>query len=134
MTFGWIQDVRFDGQGLVPAVIQDMANHRVLMVGYMNMEALRTTLETGRVHFWSRSRKSLWCKGETSGHSQRLEEIRLDCDGDALLVMVSQEVAACHTGHVSCFYRRWTPAGWQEAEERVFDPNAVYGVRPESSQ
>ena len=127
MEFGWVQDVRFDGQGLVPAVIQDVADQRVLMVGYMNLEALRLTLETGRVHFWSRSRKALWCKGETSGHSQRLGEIRLDCDGDALLVKVTQEVAACHTGHASCFYRRWTPSGWQEAEERVFDPRMVYG-------
>jgi phosphoribosyl-ATP pyrophosphohydrolase/phosphoribosyl-AMP cyclohydrolase len=124
-----IQQLRFDDRGLLPVVIQDLKHGRVLMVGYMNLEALMKTLETGRVHFWSRSRNALWCKGETSGHLQHLEEIRLDCDGDTLLVKVKQEVAACHTGHRSCFFRVLTPNGWKETEERVFDPEDVYGKK-----
>jgi phosphoribosyl-AMP cyclohydrolase len=122
----WIREVRFDREGLVPAIVQDATDHRVLMLGYMNLEALGLTLQTGRVHFWSRSRRALWCKGETSGHIQRLVRIRIDCDGDALLVEVEQEVAACHTGHRSCFYRLWTAGGWKEAEDPVFDPRKVY--------
>jgi phosphoribosyl-AMP cyclohydrolase len=126
MKSGWAAQIRFDERGLVPAVIQENADGRVLMVGYMNLEALSRTLETGRVHFWSRSRRSLWSKGETSGHIQKVKEVRLDCDGDALLVKVEQVVAACHTGYRSCFYRRWTCGGWRESGEKVFDPEAVY--------
>jgi phosphoribosyl-AMP cyclohydrolase len=126
VTESWVQDVRFDDHGLVAAVIQDEDTDQVLMVGYMNAEALRRTLQTGKVHFWSRSRKRLWRKGETSGHVQQLREIRLDCDGDALLVRVRQEVAACHTGHRSCFFRTWTGGGWKEVGQRVFDPAQVY--------
>lgn len=126
MTDEWIKGVRFDRDGLVPAIVQDSAGLGVLMLGYMNLEALRLTVHTRRVHFWSRSRRAIWCKGETSGHVQRLEEIRIDCDGDALLLKVEQEVAACHTGHRSCFYRVWTPGGWEEAEGLVFDPSEVY--------
>jgi phosphoribosyl-AMP cyclohydrolase len=128
----WAQRVRFDTQGLIPAVIQDHGSRQVLMVGYMNGEALRLSIETGRVHFWSRSRRSLWCKGETSGHVQRVMEIRLDCDGDTVLVEVAQEVAACHTGHTSCFYRALRGNDWQETEQRVFDPTQVYGQRSET--
>jgi phosphoribosyl-ATP pyrophosphohydrolase/phosphoribosyl-AMP cyclohydrolase len=124
----WIRAVKFDGQGLVPAVVQDWESRGVLMVGYMNQEALRQTLRSGKVHFWSRSRKSLWFKGETSGHIQHLVEIRLDCDGDALLLGVRQEVAACHTGHMSCFYRVLVGEAWEEGEPRVFDPERVYGA------
>jgi len=126
MTQGWMDEVKFDAHGLVPAVIQDEGGP-VLMLGYMNSEAMRLTLKTGRVHFWSRSRKALWCKGETSGHTQRLLEMRLDCDGDAVLLKVQQEVAACHTGHRSCFYRVQTPEGWKEVEAKRFDPARVYG-------
>jgi phosphoribosyl-AMP cyclohydrolase len=126
MNKAWIQAIRFDAQGLIPAVIQDHEDGKVLMVGYMNLEALMRTIDTGRVHFWSRSRQALWCKGETSGHIQLLKELRLDCDGDALLVRVKQEVAACHTGHRSCFYRRWTDKGWEVAERVIFDPELVY--------
>jgi phosphoribosyl-AMP cyclohydrolase len=120
--------LKFDTQGLVPAVIQDEEG-LVLMLGYMNQEAMRLTLETGKVHFWSRSRNALWCKGETSGHTQRVVEMRLDCDGDAVLLKVRQEVAACHTGHRSCFYRAWAPEGWQEVESKLFDPARVYGAK-----
>jgi phosphoribosyl-AMP cyclohydrolase len=128
MTAAWMKEVRFDDRGLVTAVIQDVADGRILMVGYMNREALRLTAETGQVHFWSRSRQALWRKGESSGHVQRAKEIRLDCDGDAVLVRVSQAVAACHTGHRSCFFRALRGLAWEEIETPVFDPEAVYGA------
>jgi phosphoribosyl-AMP cyclohydrolase len=98
--------VRFDDRGLIPAVVQDAANGDVLMVAWMNRESLRRTLDEGRTVFWSRSRKELWRKGDTSGHVQHVEEIRVDCDADVLLVRVHQVGAACHTGQRSCFHRR----------------------------
>ena len=99
-------EVRFGPDGLVVAVVQDVERHDVLMVAYMDAEALRRTLETGRTWFWSRSRREYWCKGETSGNRQLVERVALDCDGDALLVEVRQQGAgACHTGERSCFFR-----------------------------
>jgi len=99
-------DVAFGPDGLVPAVVQDAGDGAVLMLGYMDPEALRRTLSTGRSWFWSRSRKEYWCKGETSGNRQFVREVRYDCDGDALLVVVDQEGSgACHTGARSCFFR-----------------------------
>jgi len=98
-------ELKFDREGLIPAVIQDADSGEVLMVAYMNRESLRRTLESGRTWFWSRSRQEYWCKGETSGHGQYVREIRYDCDGDALLVKVFQVGPACHTGERSCFYR-----------------------------
>jgi phosphoribosyl-AMP cyclohydrolase len=104
--------VRYDAAGLVPAVVQDVADGTVLMVGYMNREALDRTLRSGRSWFWSRSRQEYWCKGETSGDRQWVREIRYDCDGDALLVVVEQEGrGACHTGNRSCFYRSFGQGG-----------------------
>ncbi len=101
-----LAEVRFDERGLVTAIVQDAEGGAVLMVAYMNDEALRRTLETGRTWFWSRSRKEYWCKGETSGDRQYVREVRVDCDGDALLVVVDQHGdGACHTKHWSCFYR-----------------------------
>lgn len=97
--------IKFDEKGLVTAVVQDMESGEVLMVAYMNEESLRRTLESGRTWFWSRSRRELWCKGETSGNRQYVREIRYDCDGDALLIKVLQVGPACHTGERSCFYR-----------------------------
>jgi phosphoribosyl-ATP pyrophosphohydrolase/phosphoribosyl-AMP cyclohydrolase len=99
------EELRFDDQGLIPAVVQDAANGDVLMVAWMNEEAVRRTLESGRTWFWSRSRKELWRKGDTSGNVQHVHEVRFDCDGDTLLVKVTQVGAACHTGERSCFYR-----------------------------
>lgn len=99
----------FDGQGLITVIVQDAETLQVLMVAYMNDEALRLTRETGEAHFWSRSRRMLWHKGATSGNVQRVLEIRYDCDGDALLLMVKPAGPACHTGEVSCFYRAITP-------------------------
>ena len=97
--------LRFDDRGLIAAVVQDATSGAVLMVAWMNAAALRLTLETGQTHFWSRSRGALWHKGATSGNVQRVREIRYDCDGDALLVLVEPAGPACHTGATSCFYR-----------------------------
>jgi len=96
----------FDQNGLIPAIIQDHRSLKVMMMAYMNAEALKRTVRTGRVHFYSRSRKSLWYKGETSGNVQRVKEIRIDCDQDALLILVDPAGPACHTGAVSCFFRK----------------------------
>ncbi len=97
--------LRFDERGLVPAVIQDVENGEVLMVAWMNEEAVRRTLDSGRTWFWSRSRQELWRKGDTTGHVQHVREVRYDCDADTLLVKVDQVGAACHTGERSCFHR-----------------------------
>ncbi|HHV97175.1 MAG TPA: phosphoribosyl-AMP cyclohydrolase [Clostridiaceae bacterium] len=97
--------LKFNNDGLIPVIAQDVDTNEVLMLAYMNQEAFKKTLETGIAHYWSRSRKKLWMKGETSGHIQRVESIRIDCDNDALLLKVKQEGAACHTGNFSCFYR-----------------------------
>lgn len=108
--------IRFDEAGLVPAIVQERGTGRVLMVAYMNRESLTLTRRTGFTHFWSRSRRSLWKKGDTSGHVQRVVSLRLDCDGDALLIEVDQEGPACHTGKISCFFRSATGDTWGEAE------------------
>jgi phosphoribosyl-AMP cyclohydrolase / phosphoribosyl-ATP pyrophosphohydrolase len=97
--------VQFNEQGLIPAIVQDATSGQVLMLAYMNREALEKTLATGLTHYWSRSRQQLWRKGETSGHSQHVQEIRYDCDADTLLVLVTQEGVACHTGKPSCFFQ-----------------------------
>ncbi|MGD0015732.1 MAG: phosphoribosyl-AMP cyclohydrolase [Bryobacteraceae bacterium] len=114
--------------GLLAAVIQDADSGRVLMVGFMNEEAFRKTVETGYATFWSRSRKKLWMKGEHSGHRLEVREISTDCDQDAVLVKVRVlGPGVCHTGHESCFYRRLEDGQWVEAEPRVYDPGAIYG-------
>lgn len=100
--------LKFDKRGLIPAVVQDAATRQVLMVAWMNAESLRLTQETGQTHFWSRSRQELWHKGGTSGNVQRVQEIRVDCDADTLLVLVEPAGPACHTGEVSCFFRELT--------------------------
>lgn len=121
----------FDKQGsLITAVVQDAATHRVLMVGYMNREALEKTLSTGHVTFFSRSRQKLWTKGESSGHYLNLKSISTDCDGDALLVQaVPIGPGVCHNGYESCFYRSWQEGAWVATEAPVYDPNSVYGVK-----
>ena len=125
-------DVRFDGRGLVPAVVQEAGTGEVLMVGYMNREALEKTLETGYTWFYSRSRNRLWQKGETSGHIQRVREVLADCDHDTLLIRVDQEgPGACHEGYKSCFHDAVdaAPGGAGVVAERTFDPARVYGGR-----
>ena len=117
-------DLAFDEQGLVPAVAQDADSGDVLMLAYVSRAALERTRETGDAHYYSRSRDELWEKGATSGNVQHVAEVRIDCDGDALLYRVDQEGGACHTGHESCFHR--TLDG-DVVGERVFDPEDVYG-------
>ena len=106
MGSDWLEQLAFDGRGLLPAVVQDAEDGRVLMVGWVNQEALQRTAETGLVHFWSRSRQQLWRKGETSGNELRLQSAWRDCDDDTLLFKVHPSGPTCHTGEVSCFYRR----------------------------
>ena len=114
--------------GLIAAIAVDDASGDVLMVGWMNREAVERTLATGEVVYWSRSRQALWRKGETSGFVQRLRSVRLDCDGDALLLRVEQVGgAACHTGRRSCFFRRAEDGRWVVEGEPLFDPKEVYG-------
>ena len=109
--------------GLIPAIVQDIRSGEVLMLAYMNDEAIIKTIETGRAHYWSRSRNKLWLKGESSGHFQIVREIRIDCDEDAILLLVEQEGGACHTGYNSCFYR--TIDG-KVIGKKVFEPQEVY--------
>ncbi|MFB6118256.1 phosphoribosyl-AMP cyclohydrolase [Halosegnis sp.] len=116
-------DVEFEPDGLVPAVAQDAETGEVLMLAYVNREALARTRETGEAHYYSRSREELWHKGATSGHTQTVKEVRVDCDADALLYVVEQAGGACHTGHHSCFHR--TLEG-ETVGKRVFDPAEVY--------
>lgn len=105
MDFSLLEQLKFDEKGLIPVITQDAENGQVLMLAYANREAMVKTLELGTVHYYSRSRQELWHKGETSGHYQHVKEILYDCDGDAVLIKVYQEGAACHTGKRSCFYR-----------------------------
>ena len=123
-----MDDIKWDANGLVPVVVQDERTKEVVMVAYMNREAYERTLNTGKAHYYSRSRGKLWLKGESSGHFQIVKSIRVDCDNDTLLLVVDQRVAACHTGYFSCFYRAWDGAssGWRVVGEKVFDQKAVY--------
>jgi phosphoribosyl-AMP cyclohydrolase len=115
------------GHGLLPAIVQDASNGKVLMLAYMNELAWQRTLATGKAHYWSRSRQQLWLKGETSGHIQQVREICLDCDLDTILLKVEQiGGAACHTGHESCFYRRYQDGLLEVVEDLKFDPAEVY--------
>ena len=122
------ENLRFDANGLIPAIAQDAEDGQVLMLAYMNTDALARTLETGLAHYYSRSRGRMWRKGEESGHVQRVLAVLYDCDEDTLLLKVNQEVAACHTGHRSCFYRTvpGASAGETQSAEPRFDPQTVY--------
>jgi phosphoribosyl-AMP cyclohydrolase len=110
--------------GLLPVIVQDAVTLDVLMFAYMSEEAFELTLKTGLAHYYSRSRRKLWKKGEESGHVQRIKDVRIDCDADCLLLFVEQETAACHTGHVSCFYR---DIDGRVVGRKAFEPGAVYG-------
>ncbi len=125
-TDAFFDPIRWDSRGLIPVVVQDATTRDVVMVAYMNKEALDLTLKTGKAHYWSRSRNALWLKGETSGHFQAVRSIHIDCDGDTILLVVDQKTAACHTGHWSCFYRMWE-GQWKVVGEKVFDEHEVYG-------
>lgn len=127
----WLDQVVFDENGLIPAIAQDAATGQVLMVAWMNAESLAETAATGRAVYWSRSRQRLWRKGEESGHVQVVHELRLDCDGDVLLLKVDQQGGiACHTGRASCFFRQLEGAGdelaWKTTDPVLKDPELIY--------
>lgn len=124
-----LEHVAFDEAGLVPAIAQDAASGDVLMVAWMNREALQETADTGRAVYFSRSRQRLWRKGESSGHVQHVREIRLDCDGDVILMKVEQVGGiACHTGRAHCFWRRLDGNTWTTVEPVLKSPDAIYGA------
>jgi phosphoribosyl-AMP cyclohydrolase len=119
--------LRFDEQGLVAAVAQQHDSGELLMLAWMNREAVRETVRTGSVHYWSRSRGKLWRKGESSGQTQRLVELRVDCDGDAVLLLVDQHGVACHTGRRSCFFRALRGEALETIAEPLVTPSELYG-------
>jgi len=123
-----LDPLKYDSKGLIPVIVQDVKNGEVLMMAWMNREALEKTLETGKVHTYSRSRGRLAMKGERSGHFQHVKEFYTDCDMDVVLFKVEQVVAACHEGYRSCFFRAYDPAGgqWKVVGKKAFDPEAVY--------
>ncbi len=124
----FLDGLKWDAQGLIPAIVQDVETGEVLMMAWMDVPAVRQTLATGQTHFYSRSRRSAWHKGGTSGHVQHVDSIAVDCDADVLLIRVRQVGGACHEGFRSCFYRRVDGAGRLEVvAERVFEPGSVYG-------
>ena len=123
----FVDEVKWTSDGLVPAIAQDSETGRVLMLAWMNAQAYEETLRTGRAVYYSRSRGRLWRKGEESGHVQQVEAIYLDCDADTILLRVRQTGAACHEGYPTCFFRQVTPEGLRVVEERLVDPNQVYG-------
>jgi phosphoribosyl-AMP cyclohydrolase len=126
-----LDKLKFDDAGLIPAIIQDAVTGQVLMMAWMNLESIESTLRTGFTHFWSRSRKKFWMKGESSGHTQKVKSIRTDCDRDVLLIGVEQTGAACHDGYRSCFYSdlNLTRGGWTVIAEKLVEPESVYGKK-----
>ena len=126
-TDAYLDEIKFDDRGLLPAIAQDAATKEVLMVAWMNRNAIAETLRTGEAHYFSRSRQALWHKGEQSGHVQHVKEVRLDCDADVLLFLVDQVGGiACHTGRSSCFFRVLQGQTWQDDLEVLKDPSEIY--------
>ena len=127
MTSNYLDDVAWNGDGLAPAIAQDAETGRILMVAWMNRKALALTLAKGEAVYWSRSRQKLWHKGEESGHTQKIREIRLDCDGDVILLSIEQAGGiACHTGRESCFYQVLRDGKWETVDEVIKDPKSIY--------
>ena len=126
-----LDSLKWNAEGLIPAIIQDAANGRVLMLAWMNRAALEKTIETKRTWFWSRSRKKFWMKGESSGHVQVVKDVAYDCDGDTILVQVEQTGAACHEGYRSCFFRSLSADGQSSeiTEPQLVSPEKVYGAK-----
>jgi phosphoribosyl-AMP cyclohydrolase len=124
--------LKYNADGLIPAIVQDAKSRRVLMMAWMNETSLQHTLETGMMHYWSRSRQKYWLKGETSGHTQKVMRWAADCDGDTLLFEVEQAGGACHTGYESCFFQTFALDGTplEIAESRIFDPEKTYAHSP----
>ena len=131
MSESWFDEVVFDAEGLVAAVVQEASTGKLLMLAWMNREALAETVRSGRAVYWSRSRKRLWRKGEESGHLQLVKQVRLDCDGDVIMLEVEQvgEIA-CHTGHGRCFFRKLENGMWVETEPVLKHPGKIYGSKP----
>lgn len=128
MSESWLDKVNWSADGLVPVVAQEVGSNKILTLAWMNREALKLTAQKGEAVYWSRSRKKLWRKGEESGHVQRVREILLDCDEDAVVIRVEQAGGiACHTGRHSCFFRRLDDGRWIEAEPVLKDPKDIYG-------
>lgn len=126
-TLSWLDTVRWNSDGLIPAIAQDATSGRILMMAWMNAEALQLTAELKQGVYWSRSRSKIWHKGETSGHVQKVHEIRLDCDEDVIVLQVEQIGGiACHTGRESCFYRVLKEGQWQVIEPVLKDPDEIY--------
>ncbi|MBI4325025.1 MAG: phosphoribosyl-AMP cyclohydrolase [Chloroflexi bacterium] len=125
------EQLKFNSEGLIPAIIQELATGRVLMMAWMNRASLEKTLATGRTHFWSRSRQRFWMKGETSGHTQTVKNLAFDCDGDTLLIQVEQIGAACHEGYQSCFFRSVETDGrsFKITEPQLESPEDIYGSK-----
>ncbi len=124
----WLDEIKWNDDGLVPVIAQDAADSRVLMLAWMNREALQLTARDGHAVYWSRSRRKLWHKGEESGHQQQVREIRLDCDNDVIILQVEQKGGiACHTGRRSCFFRRLEDGRWRTVEPVLKDPSEMYG-------
>src|SRR3954467_4684182 len=122
--------LKFNSEGLIPAIIQDHKNGRVLMMAWMNRASLEDTIKTGKTHFWSRSRQKYWMKGETSGNTQNVKDVAFDCDGDTLLIQVEQTGAACHEGYRSCFFRSVeSGAADKVTEPRLVNPDSIYGKK-----
>ena len=127
MSDNWLNKINWAQDGLVPAVAQEASSGRVLTLAWMNREALKRTVQTGEVHYWSRSRKKIWHKGEESGHVQKVLEIRLDCDEDVVLLKVEQAGGiACHTGRHSCFFQKFEDGDWNSVEPVLQDPDTIY--------
>ena len=126
-----LAEIKFDADGLVPAIAQQHDTGEILMVAWMNRDAVRLTLAEGRACYWSRSRQALWRKGETSNQVQMLREFRLDCDGDTVLLLVDQEGVACHTGRRNCFFRAWRDGAWVEIAAPLVAPETLYGKLPD---
>jgi len=127
----YLDKVKWNEDGLVPAIVQDCCDGRVLMMAWMNQASLEKTLETRRTWFWSRSRRKFWMKGESSGHVQVVKDVALDCDGDTLLIQVEPVGPACHEGFRSCFFRSLQDVAWAETEPRLVTPEAMYGKPPQ---
>ena len=125
----FIDGLKFNDDGLIPAIIQEEGTGRVLMMAWMNADSIRDTIDTGKTHFWSRSRQKYWMKGESSGNTQQVKDVAYDCDGDTLLIQVEQIGAACHEGYRSCFFRSVKDGEGEVTEERLMDPEELYGKK-----
>ena len=131
MSESWLDEVAFDADGLVPVMAQEAGTGKLLMLAWMNREALAETVRSGRAVYWSRSRKRLWRKGEESGHAQLVKQVRLDCDADVIVLEVEQVGGiACHTGHGRCFFRKLENGKWVETEPVLKDPGQIYDSKP----